>query len=57
MLIELGILLDVFVGVFIMGVMVFDISREFDNIEAGQMSTLKDWSRSGKEVAGREPEE
>ncbi|PWB73052.1 hydrogenase [candidate division GN15 bacterium] len=45
MLIEIGILLDVFVGVFIMGVMVFHISREFDSIEAGQLSTLKDWFR------------
>ncbi|MEW6411237.1 MAG: NADH-quinone oxidoreductase subunit K [Candidatus Zixiibacteriota bacterium] len=43
MLIEIGILLDVFVGVFIMGVMVFHISREFDNIETGQLNTLRDW--------------
>ena len=56
MLIEIGILLDVFVGVFIMGVMVFHISREFDNIEAGQLSTLKDWIRSRKELAGKDSE-
>ena len=43
MLIEIGILLDVFVGVFILGIMVFHISREFDNIEASQLSSLKDW--------------
>ena len=56
MLIEIGILLDVFVGVFIMGVMVFHISREFDNIEAGQLSTLRDWFRSRKGAVSREPE-
>lgn len=57
MLIELGILLDVFVGVFIMGIMVFDIGRVFDNIEVGQMSTLRDWSRSGVDAAGLDSEE
>lgn len=50
MLIELGILLDVFVGVFIMGVMVFHISRQFDSIETQQLSTLRDWIRSSKEA-------
>lgn len=57
MLIELGILLDVFVGVFIMGVMVFHISREFDNIEASQLSTLRDWIQSGKRAREEGPEE
>jgi hydrogenase-4 component E len=56
MLIEIGILLDVFVGVFIMGVMVFHISREFDNIEAGQLSTLRDWIQSRKGLASKDPE-
>lgn len=56
MLIEIGILLDVFAAVFIMGIMVFQISREFDNIEAGQMSTLKDWLKSRKESPAQEPE-
>jgi hydrogenase-4 component E len=56
MLIEIGILLDVFVGVFIMGVMVFHISREFDNIEAGQLSTLRDWIQSRKELASKDTE-
>ncbi len=57
MLIEIGILLDVFVGVFIMGVMVFHISREFDSIEAGQLSTLRDWIRNRKKLAGEDAEE
>jgi hydrogenase-4 component E len=53
MLIELGILLDVFVGVFIMGVMVFHISREFDNIETSQLSTLRDWIHSRNDAAAK----
>jgi hydrogenase-4 component E len=56
MLIEIGILLDVFVAVFIMGLMVFHISREFDNIEASQLSTLKDWLKSRKESFSRDQE-
>ncbi len=56
MLIEIGILLDVFVAVFIMGIMVFHISREFDNIEASQLSTLKDWLKSRKESLSRDQE-
>jgi len=56
MLIEIGILLDVFVGVFIMGIMVFHISREFDNIEAGQLSTLRDWFRSRKVLSSKDAE-
>jgi len=56
MLIEIGILLDVFVGVFIMGIMVFHISREFDSIEAGQLSTLKDWFRHRRAAVNKEPE-
>lgn len=41
MLIELGILLDVFVGVFVMAIVIWHISREFDHIDADQLSTLK----------------
>jgi hydrogenase-4 component E len=56
MLIEIGILLDVFVGVFIMGIMVFQISREFDNIEAGQLNTLRDWFKGRKEAVSKDSE-
>jgi hydrogenase-4 component E len=42
MTVELGVLLDVFVGVFIMGIMIFHINREFDHIDVGRLSTLKD---------------
>ncbi len=41
-LIELGVLLDVFVAVFIMGIVVFQISREFDHMDADRLDTLKD---------------
>jgi hydrogenase-4 component E len=54
MLIELGILLDVFVGVFIMGVMVFHISRQFDSIETSQLSTLRDWIQSEQSPARKD---
>jgi len=40
-LVEAGVLLDVFVAVFVMGIMVFHINREFDHIETDQLSTLK----------------
>ncbi|MCE5341759.1 MAG: hypothetical protein LLF92_11645 [Planctomycetaceae bacterium] len=42
MLIELGTLLDVFVGVFVMGIAIFHISRQFDHIDTDQLSVLKD---------------
>ena len=48
MLIELGVLLDVFVGVFLMGILIFHISREFDHIDTDQLATLKDWDADGR---------
>lgn len=42
-LVELGILLDVFVGVFVMGIAIFHISREFDHIDTRKLSQLSDW--------------
>lgn len=41
LLIELGILLDVFVGVFVMGIAIFHISRQFDHIDTDQLSALR----------------
>jgi hydrogenase-4 component E len=41
LLIELGILLDVFVAVFVMGIAVNRISREFDHMDTDQLSSLK----------------
>lgn len=41
LLIELGILLDVFVGVFVMGIAIFHISRQFDHIDTDQLNVLR----------------
>ena len=42
LLIELGVLLDVFVGVFIMGLVVFQINRELETLDSGRLTELKD---------------
>jgi hydrogenase-4 component E len=41
-LVELGILLDVLVGVFVMGIAIHHISREFDDIDTDALTTLRD---------------
>jgi hydrogenase-4 component E len=41
LLLELGILLDAFVAVFVMGIAVFHISREFGMADADQLNTLR----------------
>ena len=41
-LLELGVLLDVFVGVFIMGIVVFHINREFDSLDSARLTELVD---------------
>ena len=41
-LVEMGVLLDVFVAVFVMGIAIFHISREFDHIDVDQLTSLKD---------------
>jgi hydrogenase-4 component E len=40
-LIELGLLLDAFVAVFLMGIAIYHINREFDHLDADQLSSLK----------------
>ena len=40
--VELGILLDLLVGVFVMGIAIYHISREFDHIDTELLSALKD---------------
>jgi len=42
LLIEVGVLLDVFVAVFVMGIMIHHINREFDHIDTDRLSALKD---------------
>ena len=41
-LLELGVLLDIFVGVFIMGIVVFHINREFDSLDSARLTELSD---------------
>lgn len=40
--VELGILLDVFVGVFVMGIVLFHISQAFEHLDTTELSNLKD---------------
>jgi len=44
LLVNLGILLDVFVAVFVMGIAIFHISREFDHMDTHELTSLSDWS-------------
>jgi hydrogenase-4 component E len=41
-LVEMGILLDVFVAVFVMGIIVFHIAREFDSIDTTRLAELRE---------------
>ena len=41
LLIELAILLDIFVAVFVMGITIFHISRQFDHIDTDRLSGLR----------------
>jgi len=42
LLVELAILLDIFVAVFVMGITIFHISRQFDHIDTQKLTELKD---------------
>lgn len=39
--VEFGVLLDVFVAVFVMGIVIYHINREFDHIDTDRLSSLK----------------
>jgi len=41
LLVEMGVLLDVFVAVFVMGIAIYHISREFDHIDTDRLSALR----------------
>jgi len=41
-LIEMGVLLDVLLAVFIMTIMIHHIGREFDHVDTDSLSALKD---------------
>jgi hydrogenase-4 component E len=42
LLVELGVLLDAFMAVFVMGIIIFHISREFDHMDTDRLNLLKD---------------
>ena len=42
LLVEMGVLLDVFVAVFVMGITIYHLNREFDSIETDELAALKD---------------
>lgn len=41
-LVEMGELLDIFAAVFVMGIAIFHINREFDHIDTDRMTALRD---------------
>ncbi len=41
-LVELGVLLDAFMAVFVMGITIFHISRDLDHMDTNRLSVLKD---------------
>jgi hydrogenase-4 component E len=42
LLVEMGVLLDVLVGVFIMGLVVFHMNRELESIDSARLAELRD---------------
>jgi hydrogenase-4 component E len=46
-LVQLGVLLDLFVAVFVMGIIVFQIQRDFDHIDVDRLTSLHDRPREG----------
>jgi hydrogenase-4 component E len=42
LLVELGVLLDLFTGVFVMGIIIFHINRAFDSVSTEHLARLKD---------------
>lgn len=45
LIVELGVFLDIFVAVFLMGIAVFHINREFDHMDTDRLALLKDWTK------------
>jgi hydrogenase-4 component E len=41
-LVEVGVLLDLLVGIFIMGIMIYQINREFASLDTARMSHLRE---------------
>lgn len=56
LMVELGILLDVFMLVFVLGIILFHISRDFDHLDINRLSVLKDWDGEESTPAVQTPE-
>ena len=41
-LVEVGVLLDLWVGIFVMGIMIYQINREFASLDTTRLSHLKE---------------
>jgi hydrogenase-4 component E len=41
-LVEVGVLLDLFVAIFVMGIIINHVSREFDSTDAAELTSLKE---------------
>jgi hydrogenase-4 component E len=41
-MVEAGVLLDLFAAVFVMGIVIFHINREFSSLDTRKLSTLRD---------------
>ena len=54
---EMGILLDVFVAMFVMGVAIFHISREFDHIDTDRLVSLQDGEQGERFITSALAEE
>lgn len=54
LLVEMGILLDVFVAVFVMGIIIFHINREFDHIDTDRLTALRDLPAPPQDVSSTE---
>lgn len=52
-LVEMGILLDIFVAVFVMGIAIYQISREFDNIDAANLRQLSEMAPEQRRLLRR----
>jgi hydrogenase-4 component E len=42
LLVEMGVLLDVFAAVFVMGITIYHINREFDHMDTDRLASLRD---------------
>jgi hydrogenase-4 component E len=42
LMVEAGVLLDLFAAVFVMGIVMFHIHREFASLDTEKLSTLRD---------------